>query len=277
MSADDGAAAAGPGSAPPTWREDLAVARRTGELPGFVYERVLVSIIPRLRGRAALAVSQLIYKNLSVGARPRCWGGMSVLLARTSSITIGDDLWAVSDPRRAAIALYSPCKLRTFSGAHICIGNKVGLNGTSITSACRIEIGDGTLVAANVSIVDADFPHSSGHPRKRWSVSDGRGQPVIIGRNVWIGVSTIVLKGATIGDKFDHRGRQRGDRRRTGQRDRGRQPRPGRATHRPVGGTILQLCATPGTRRPSHVRLWPPPRRWSRRQAGGPGGCKNAA
>ena len=70
-------------------------------------------------------------------------------MAANSSITIGNDFWAVSDRRRAGIALYTGCKLRTMKGASIVIGDQVVLNGTSITSRVRVTIGPGTKRALN--------------------------------------------------------------------------------------------------------------------------------
>jgi acetyltransferase-like isoleucine patch superfamily enzyme len=119
---------------------------------------------------------------------------------RGSAIDIGRRFWAVSDSRRAGISLYSRTKLRTMAGAHISIGDDVALNGTSITARRGIVVGSGTLVAANVVIVDSDF-HAPKPPEARaTSAGAERDSPVVIGRNVWIGMGSIVLKGVEIGD-----------------------------------------------------------------------------
>jgi acetyltransferase-like isoleucine patch superfamily enzyme len=117
-----------------------------------------------------------------------------------SSITIGDRFSSTSDVKRGGIALYSPCKLRTMPNAQIVIGNVVSLNGTSITCRQKIAIGDGTMVAANVIIVDSDF-HQLWPPSSRRTVSeDEDDRPVFIGKDVWIGMGSLILKGSTIGD-----------------------------------------------------------------------------
>lgn len=79
--------------------------------------------------------------------------------------------------------------------AEITIGDAVlVIAGTRLLAAERIEIGDGTMLAANVTITDSDWHglyDRIGPPNAR---------PVIIGRNVWIGDGAFIGKGARIGD-----------------------------------------------------------------------------
>ena len=185
------------GRGPALWSEFLQGVRGQETL-GFLYDKILVSSLPLVYGWATLRTFRELYPNLSVGSGARCWGGMSIVMARQSSISIGDNFWAVSDARRAGITLFSKCKLRTFEGASIRIGDGVELNGTSITSRVAVEIGDGSQIAANVIIIDADF-HQHWPPESRAQRSDS-GRPVTIGRHVWIGMGSLVLKGSNIGD-----------------------------------------------------------------------------
>ena len=165
-----------------------------------LYLRTFLSALPRLRGWGGLRLLRLVYEDFSIGCKPRCWGGLSVVMEPGSSITIGNRFSSTSDQFRAAIAIYSPTKLRTMPNAEIIIGDDVSLNGTSITSRVRVEIGDGAMLAANVVIVDSDF-HPHWPPLRRRSVIAGEyDAAVTLGRNVWIGVGTIILKGSQIGD-----------------------------------------------------------------------------
>lgn len=173
---------------------------RLRRLLAQVYNRVFLSGLPRLRGWLGLRLLEAVYEGFSIGSLPRCWGCLSVAMEPGSSITIGDRFSSTSDRRRAAIAIYSSSKLRTMSDAEIIIGDDVSLNGTSITCRARVEIGDGSMLAANVVVVDSDFHPQWPPARRRSVVEDEYDAPVRIGRNVWVGVGTIILKGSEIGD-----------------------------------------------------------------------------
>ncbi|MEC2054484.1 acyltransferase [Peribacillus psychrosaccharolyticus] len=78
------------------------------------------------------------------------------------------------------------------------IGNSVFLNrNCSIISCERIEIGEGTSLGANVLIYDHDhiYVREGSQP---WN--EIKSSPVIIGKNVWIGANTVILRGTKIGD-----------------------------------------------------------------------------
>jgi acetyltransferase-like isoleucine patch superfamily enzyme len=67
--------------------------------------------------------------------------------------------------------------------------------GVRISAARGITIGDNCMLAQRVYITDADW-----HDLYNRGQFVGQSSPVRIGNNVWIGDSTIVCKGVTIGD-----------------------------------------------------------------------------
>lgn len=80
-------------------------------------------------------------------------------------------------------------------GASVYIGHDCNIN-------CRqsLEIGSGTMIAQQVLIMDYD-----GHPiftsaSERKETYGGMSEPIKIGKNVWIGFRSIIVKGVTIGD-----------------------------------------------------------------------------
>ncbi len=83
---------------------------------------------------------------------------------------------------------------RVKSGGTLSIGDGVFMNSNvSITALSRIDIGDGTKIANNVVIVDHDHDYRNG-------LNGYVTAPVQIGKNVWIGANSVILKGVTIGD-----------------------------------------------------------------------------
>jgi acetyltransferase-like isoleucine patch superfamily enzyme len=120
-----------------------------------------------------------------------------------SQVILGNSVTIISDSRRCtAAALAYPSRFKTFTpSSKIIIGNNVGLNGTSITSRSKtITIGDGSMIAPNVIIVDSDF-HAAWPPEMRGEYLDiDSDREIRIGKNCWIGMNSIILKGVTIGD-----------------------------------------------------------------------------
>src|SRR5213596_156609 len=118
-----------------------------------------------------------------------------------SSICLGRDVTIISASFATALGVNHPVVLRTLRpGAQIKIADSVGISGGSICAARLIEIGEDSLLGANVTIADTDF-HSlrpyyrSGHTDSSVAVED-----VIIGKRVFVGTNSIILKGVTIGD-----------------------------------------------------------------------------
>ena len=79
------------------------------------------------------------------------------------------------------------------------IGDDAGLSGCAICAAERIEIGAGSLLGSGVTILDTDLHGIGSGPRRR-AVASAAPRPVVIGRNVFVGMGTLILKGVTIGD-----------------------------------------------------------------------------
>lgn len=112
-------------------------------------------------------------------------GLISIVLFSGSRLRIGEFLMTTG-----------PCYIKCTEGADCTIGDRVFMNhNCAITCAERIIIGDHCNIANNVVIVDHD------HRLGEYGVIEGlETAPVTIGRNVWIGANTTILKGVKIGD-----------------------------------------------------------------------------
>lgn len=79
-------------------------------------------------------------------------------------------------------------------GAELTIGDDVFINqGASIYAAKRVTIGSHALIGDLVCIYDTDFHQVRPDAPRRC-------EPVMVGRNVWIGRGALLLPGATVGD-----------------------------------------------------------------------------
>lgn len=85
--------------------------------------------------------------------------------------------------------------VRSDQGINIRVGSNVFINhGCTLNDIGGIDIGDEVMIGPNVSLL------SSGHPLEPSQRRRGiTAAPIVIGRNVWIGASAIVLQGVTVG------------------------------------------------------------------------------
>ena len=82
------------------------------------------------------------------------------------------------------------------SGGEIVLGNRCFVNkNCMIVAHEKISIGDGTTIGPNVCIYDHDHNYKK-DARGRTFMS----KPITIGKNVWIGAGSIILKGVEIGE-----------------------------------------------------------------------------
>jgi maltose O-acetyltransferase len=83
-------------------------------------------------------------------------------------------------------------------GFNIRLGSDVFINfNCVILDVVEVSIGEGTQIGPAVQIYTADHPRDPVQRRKGLEF----GQPIRIGRHVWIGGGAIILPGITIGDE----------------------------------------------------------------------------
>lgn len=121
-----------------------------------------------------------------------------------SKVQIGDNVTFLSDTRANMSGVYKACSIAVGPNACLEIGNSCGFSGVSIVCRERITIGDNLTCGSNVSIWDTDF-HPMDHLRRRndcaKELSYIAKRPIHIGRDVFIGGQSIILKGVRIGDR----------------------------------------------------------------------------
>lgn len=130
------------------------------------------------------------YRCVSVGRRLNLEGAPPLIIGN-GRIEVGDD-----------VHIGSPCTWDVAASAELVIGDRVSLNYRgSISVARSVRIGDDTLIAGEVAIFDnTNHPVSPKRRLAREPVTDDEVAPVVIGRNVWIGIRCTIMRGVTIGD-----------------------------------------------------------------------------
>ena len=84
-----------------------------------------------------------------------------------------------------------------WGGHHVHLGKNVYINfNATLVDDANIYIGDGTMIAPNVTIIAASHPISL----KLRAEGYGCNEPVHIGKNVWIASNVTILPGVHIGD-----------------------------------------------------------------------------
>jgi acetyltransferase-like isoleucine patch superfamily enzyme len=94
------------------------------------------------------------------------------------------------------------CFLIIGESASLEIGNNVGISSTAIVCNNKIIIADNVKIGGNTVIYDTDF-HSLNFEDRMNSEFDKKNtqsKPVIIGKNVFVGAHSTILKGVEIGE-----------------------------------------------------------------------------
>ena len=156
-----------------------------------------------LRKRGINIIGRAALRNRGVGLGGNlCLYGMPIVtMVEESAIKLGDNVVLCSESASTALGVSRPVILRTLRpGARITVGSNSGLSGTVICAAAAVDIGEECLIGADVQIVDTDF-HAIEPQGRRFSHPAGiEASPVRIGRNVFVGTGSKILKGVSIGD-----------------------------------------------------------------------------
>lgn len=136
----------------------------------------------------------LRYRCTEVGQRLGIEGAIPEIHG-SGRIVLGDD-----------VSVGSPCtwdlNFTLVPRPELIIGDRVSINYRNLISAAvSVRIGDDTMIAGEVSIFDnMSHPLSPSRRLAKDRLRRDEASPVVIGRNVWIGMRALILRGVTIGD-----------------------------------------------------------------------------
>lgn len=137
-------------------------------------------------------------RGIVIGKNLKTIGRIHFFRSPGSRMEIGDNCEFRSTEVSNLIGINRRCIISANTAeAIIKIGSNCAFSGVSIGARQRIEIGQNCMVGANVIITDNDW-HAL-FPNERRS-GEPRSKPTLIGRNVFIGVDSIILKGSVIGE-----------------------------------------------------------------------------
>jgi len=139
-------------------------------------------------------------KNIEIGGKLIIKGQPIIDIKKDCKLCIGDRVTLHSRNKGYHINMHSPVKLvADGSGAIIRIGEKTRIYGTCIRAGQSVDIGSKCLIAANCQIFDTNG-HDLSFPDVDNRINTGGGsKPIEIGDSVWIGATSIILPGVTIG------------------------------------------------------------------------------
>lgn len=168
--------------------------------------RLLYRGARRIRYNLSLFLSRLVtrikFKGNGVSYSSFYTGGIPfVLIARGGRMSIGSDFAMNNGIRYNPIGCAQPCTFFVDNGAHLSIGNNVGISQTTIIAHADITIEDNVKIGGGTSIYTSDFHSLDATKRASSHDIEFRVQkPVYISKNAFIGAHSIILKGVTIGE-----------------------------------------------------------------------------
>lgn len=143
----------------------------------------------------ALKLMRITYgKNLNL------YGIPVIVKNKTASISIGNNCHIKSAFLSNLLGLYQRTVICARGDGIIELGNDIGISGATIYARTRITIGDKCIIGGNVKILDNDFHPADPVIRERTPGKSYGAAPVTIGRNVFIGCNSLILKGTSIGE-----------------------------------------------------------------------------
>jgi acetyltransferase-like isoleucine patch superfamily enzyme len=147
-----------------------------------------------------VAYLRLRVHGATVGSGLRVHGPLRLHCHRTARIRIGDDCRIQSGFAGNPVGGSSRMAIWVGPGAHLVIGDRVGLSNSTIVCMHSVSIEDDVFIGGGSRIYDTNFHSLDAQERSRPGNPGVRTAPVTIRRRAFVGGHAIVLKEATIGE-----------------------------------------------------------------------------
>lgn len=152
-----------------------------------------------LKATTALNILKFKANGIKFGNKLRVSGQIGI--CNKGDCRIGDHFICTSGTMANAMGRNMRSYIKTESSANLLIGNNVGISSSCLWCAKFISIGNNVKIGALTIITDTDS-HSLDYKLRRDYTTDTKNaktSPVIIEDDVFIGTSSIICKGVTIG------------------------------------------------------------------------------
>lgn len=140
----------------------------------------------------------ILLSGVKVGKGFKACG--TIYFRNFGKISIGNNIHINSHRIADPIGGDTKTMLLSGIGGELILHDGVSISNATIFASKHIEIGEQTCIGGGVKIYDTDFHSSDADKRLNGNV-DVPCRPVNIGKRVFIGGHSIILKGVTIGDE----------------------------------------------------------------------------
>ena len=144
----------------------------------------------------------LLVNNVKVGANLRLRGRLFIKRGSNSvgnSIIIGNNVSINSSIEANPIGGFCKTIFNVRKNGRIIICDNVGISNTAIVSDSNVFIDEYANIGAGTCIYDTDF-HSINPNIRLNGDTDVKTKPIHIGKRVFVGAHSIIMKGVSIGD-----------------------------------------------------------------------------
>lgn len=145
-----------------------------------------------------LNILRLFLNNVKVGKGFRCCGNL--FIRNGGIMVLGNNIIINSHRIADPIGGETKTMLICANSAKLILHDGVSISNACLFASKYIEIGEQTCIGGGVKIYDTDF-HSIIPEKRLHGNVDVPTKPIIIGKRVFIGGHSVILKGVTIGDE----------------------------------------------------------------------------
>jgi acetyltransferase-like isoleucine patch superfamily enzyme len=126
--------------------------------------------------------------------------GILILINKGGEIKFGSDCIINSNKYKNIIGGDTRSSIVIEKNAKIIIGNNFRLSNSAICCSNKITFGDNVMIGGGCKIWDSDFHPINSNQRNLTPNANYLSKEIKIGKNVFIGGCSIILKGVIIGD-----------------------------------------------------------------------------